>query len=115
MKAWKLNRQLAFGFALVLFFTGIVGVAGLVSLRNVSKVMDTYREVNGAKSDFNDAKQNIAQFLLNSHEQGREKQAEAGKAAGEKMTGIIDGIKAAQEQSDLSDAARESLQALLDS
>ena len=115
MRAWKLNRQLAFGFALVLFFTGIVGLAGLISLRNVSKVMDTYRQVNKAQSDFSDAGQHIAQFLLNSHAQGREKQAEAGKAATGKMAGIIEGIKAAEAQADLAEADRESLKALLDS
>jgi methyl-accepting chemotaxis protein len=114
MKAWKLNRQLAFGFALVLFFTGIVGMAGLVSLRNVSKVMETYRQVNRAQSDFSAAKEQIAQFLLNSHEQGREKQAEAGEAAGRKMTEIMDGLEKAVARSDASEEDKKSFGSLLD-
>ncbi len=114
MKAWKLKSQLIFGFALVLFFTAIVGLAGLTSLRKVSIVMDTYRQVNRAQSDFSAAKEQIAQFLLNSHEQGREKQTQANEAATRQLTEIIARLNAAIAQPDIAKEKKARLNQLLD-
>ncbi|WP_054029520.1 HAMP domain-containing methyl-accepting chemotaxis protein [Desulfatitalea tepidiphila] len=114
MKAWKLKTQLAFGFALVLIFTGVVGLSGLVSLHNVSKVMDTYQQVNLAQTAFSDAKEQVALYFLNSHEQGRAQQAQAGEAATRQLSEITELLEVASKRPGLSEEGRQSLTALLD-
>jgi methyl-accepting chemotaxis protein len=113
MKGWKLRTQLGVGFALVLLFTCIVGLAGLVSLSNVSGVMDTYRRINNAQASFSASKEQISLFLLNSHAGGREIQAAAGEAAIKQLIDIIQGIEASLATTGQSDEAGKEMAPLL--
>jgi methyl-accepting chemotaxis protein len=77
MKSWKLRTQLALGFAVVLLFTCIVGGAGLLSLTDVVNTMTVFRQTNSAQAQFAQVREHYYVYLLNSHEAGRQAQAEA--------------------------------------
>jgi methyl-accepting chemotaxis protein len=81
MKNWKLRTKLSVGFAVVLGFTLVVGVAGFMALGNMVKASDIYRDLNQAQNLFSDVKPHIADFLLNSHSAGRQAQNAAGDEA----------------------------------
>jgi methyl-accepting chemotaxis protein len=95
MKRWKLRTQLSAGFAIVLCFTIIVGVAAEIALENVLKASDLFRGITSDLSGFNAAKEQLTVFLLNSHDEGREIQARARTEALKNLDDNITPIKAA--------------------
>ncbi len=81
MKSWKLRTQLVLGFAVVLLLTCIVGGSGLLSLKNVTETMTMFRQISSGLAEFAQVREQYYIFLLNSHNAGREAQAQArGKA-----------------------------------
>jgi methyl-accepting chemotaxis protein len=92
MKSWKLKKQLALGFAVVLLFTCIVGGAGLLSLADVVKTMTVFRQTSSAQAQFAQVREQYYVYLLNSHEAGRQAQAEARDKALAALDGLVQGI-----------------------
>lgn len=77
MRSWKLRTQLSLGFTVVLLFTGVVGGAGLLSLKNVINTMAVSRQINADQALFSQAREKFYLYLLNSHSAGRAAQREA--------------------------------------
>ena len=77
MRSWKLRTQLSLGFTVVLLFTGVVGGAGLLSLKNVISTMAVSRQINTDQALFSQAREKFYLYLLNSHSAGRTAQKEA--------------------------------------
>ena len=74
MKRWKLRTQLGIGFAMVLIFTSILGVAGVWSLANISQATDTNLKMKDGLVDLYAVTEKIALYHNNSHNAGREAQ-----------------------------------------
>ena len=108
MKNWKLKTQLSLGFAVVICLTIIVGVCGELSLENVLDSSNLFRKINNDQTLFNKAKEQVSNYLLNSHAGGRDIQATAEKDAlnylGKTIENIQDSLSQkksqAQEQTD---------------
>jgi len=113
MKSWKLRSQLSVGFAVVLVLTFIVGGAGWISVNNVVNEMDTYRQVNNSITTMAAAKGYIAQFLLNSYDEGRKIQAEAQNAFKQALSSIMQELEATQDSEQAEGQALTTEQALL--
>lgn len=77
MKSWKLRTQLGLGFTVVLLFTCIVGGSGLLSLANVIQAMSMFRQTSTGQAQFAQAREQYYIYLLNSHNAGRDAQAQA--------------------------------------
>ena len=60
MKKWKLRTQLGIGFAVVLIFTCILGLAGVLSLGNISQVTAANQQVNADRDALNAVDKQIA-------------------------------------------------------
>ncbi len=103
MKSWKLRTQLALGFAVVLIFTCIVGGAGLLSLTDVVNTMTAFRRTSSAQAQFAQVREHYYVYLLNSHQAGRQAQAEARNKALAALDALAQGFD--KELLDNTDAA----------
>ena len=74
MKNWKLGTKLGIGFGVLLIFTIVVGLGGLFALDRFVKASDLYRKINFVQGAFASATAHNVRYLMNSHEEGREKQ-----------------------------------------
>lgn len=83
MKNWKLKTQLELGFGIVLCFACIVGATSFIALGKAVKESDIYRKINHIQMLFNHVLEQTDQFILNSHDNGRDDQAQAKKRAKE--------------------------------
>ena len=99
MKRWKLRTQLGIGFAVVLIFTCILGVAGVLSLGNISQATAANQHVNADRDALNAVDKQIAWYRLNSHDAGREEQAKAKENALSGLDHIIQGMEATEDAS----------------
>ena len=100
MKGWKLKFQLAVGFAAVLVFTCILGVASEMSLSNIATATNEYQQMNAGFLSLNSAKDQISLFRLNSHNAGRENQRKAKDSAMSILSGIIESFETVMNMQD---------------
>ncbi|MBU1564830.1 MAG: methyl-accepting chemotaxis protein [Proteobacteria bacterium] len=92
MKSWKLRTQLGLGFAIVLLLTCVVGGSGLLSLTNVIHTMTMFRQTSSGQAQFAQVREQYYIYLLNSHNAGREAQAQARDKAFATLDGLIQDI-----------------------
>ena len=89
MENWKLGKKIGFGFAVVLFLTIVVGIAGFVALSKVLGATDIYRQVSSVQSKFTQVKERTDLYFLNNYNEGREIQAEVMKTALAELEGCV--------------------------
>ncbi len=85
LKNAKLGRKIGFGFAMVLFLTVVVGVAGHFSLKSVIDDYNLYMEIGKVQTGFASAKGFMNRYLLNGYGEGRKEQAKAAKNVQERL------------------------------
>ncbi len=108
MKSWKLRTQLGLGFAVVLLLTCVVGGSGLLSLTNVIHTMTMFRQTSAGQAQFAQVREQYYIYLLNSHNAGRDAQAQARDKAFAILDGLVQNIDTSL-KSDNTEATKDAL------
>ena len=93
MKAWKLKKQLALGFTLLLVLTFTVGLVGWSSLNNLFEGIEIRQQANGGKQKLNATNEQVTLFIINSYDEGREEQTQAEEKASQLIAAIIEEVQ----------------------